>query len=335
MEIKQIVLAARPKGMPGKEAFRFETATLPSLQEDEVLLKPLYISVDPYLRGRMNDELSYIAPFELNKPIEGGAVAIVEESNSSLFKKGDKVAGFLPWATRMIAKAGNLQHIATDEFPDTYYVGILGSAGTSTGLTAYFCLTDILKPKAGETVVISGAAGAVGTAAGQIAKILGARVVGIAGSDEKVKLLKASFGYDEVINYKTADLNEAIAKACPKGVDAYFDNVGGPVTDAVIAHTNFFSRIAICGQIAGYNESTPSLMPNFLYRLVIRRILMQGFLILDYAPRFEEGLQHLKQWLREGKLRTTETIVEGFDQLPDAFLSLFSGYNTGKLIVKV
>lgn len=336
MNIEQIVLAARPTGMPGKDAFRFEKATLPALQEEEVLLKPLYISVDPYLRGRMKNEPSYIAPFELNKPIEGGVVAVVEESRSSSFKKGDKVAAFLPWATHMIGKAANLQRIATDEFPDSYYVGILGSAGTATGLTAYFGLTDVLKPKAGETVVISGAAGAVGIVAGQIAKILGTRVVGIAGSDEKVKLLKEKFGYDEVINYKTAgNLYDAIAKACPNGVDAYFDNVGGEVTDAVIAHTNFFSRIALCGQITGYNNDSTSLMPNFLYRLVIRRIRMEGFLIPDYAPRYAEGLQQLQQWLREGKLKTTETIVEGFDKLPEAFLSLFSGYNTGKLIVKI
>ncbi|WP_165026510.1 NADP-dependent oxidoreductase [Dysgonomonas sp. ZJ279] len=330
MKVKQIELASRPQGLPTNENFRFREIELPAIQAEEVLLKPLYISVDPYMRGRMSDAKSYAPPFEINQPIAGGVVAVVEESKSSKFKKGDKVLGMLPWATYSIQKTDGLQKI-DDSIPESYYLGIVGMPG----LTAYFGLTDICNPQQGETVVVSGAAGAVGTIVGQIAKIKGCRVIGIAGSDDKAKLLKEKFGYDEVINYKTSDIFSVIEKACPSGVDCYYDNVGGDITDAVIAHFNKYARMALCGQISLYNETSIPMGPRILTSILKTSALIKGFIVSDYQTRFPEGIAQLVQWVKEGKLKYTETTIEGFDQLPKAFLGLFDGSNTGKMIVKI
>lgn len=330
MKAKQIVLASRPKGLPTDENFRFEEINLPEIQAEEVLLKPLYISVDPYMRGRMSDAKSYAPPFEVNHPIAGGVVAVVEESKSSKLQKGDKVLGMLPWATHSIQKVEGLQKI-DESIPTSYYLGVVGMPG----LTAYFGLTDICNPQKGETVVVSGAAGAVGTIVGQIAKIRGARVVGIAGSDDKVKLLKDKFGFDEVINYKTEDMVSSLAKACPSGVDCYYDNVGGDITDAVISHFNRYARMALCGQISLYNETTIPMGPRILTSILKRSALIKGFIVSDYQARFPEAIAQLVQWVKDGKLQYTETVIEGFDELPNAFLGLFDGSNTGKMIVKI
>jgi hypothetical protein len=332
MNSKQIVLASRPKGMPAVENFRTEQSIVAALKEGEVLLSPLYISVDPYLRGRMNEEKSYIPPFVIDRPIESAVVAEVVESKSNSLQKGDKVTGLLPWATQFIEQADKLFKLEPANVPFSYYLGVLGYPG----LTSYFGVMDICRPKAGETMVISGAAGAVGVIAGQIAKIQGCRVVGIVGSDEKAQLLKTEFGFDEVINYRTTkDMSAAIAAACPDGVDCYFDNVGGDITDAVIAHINFYARIALCGQIALYNEKEVPVGPRILLRILMRAALIKGFIITDYQARFAEGAQFLMQQLQEGRLKHQETIVEGFDKLPEAFLGLFSGSNTGKMLVKI
>lgn len=332
MKIQQIVLASRPLGMPTTDNFRFEEATLPALQTGEILLKPLYFSVDPYMRGRMNDAKSYAKPYEVNAPFMGGVVAVVEESKSAKWIKGDKLVGMLPWATAMIAKEDGLQKIEPSAIPDSYYLGILGMPG----LTAYFGLTDICRPKVGETVVVSGAAGAVGSVVGQIARIMGCRVVGIAGSDQKATLLKKGFGYDEVINYKTTpNLTKALAAACPNGVDCYYDNVGAEISDAVIANINFHARIALCGQIALYNNTQPAMGPRFLPQILMFSALIKGFIVSDYQSRFAEGAAQLGNWAQEGKLHAMETVLNGFDQLPKAFLGLFDGSNTGKMIVKV
>lgn len=331
MKTKQIVLAARPIGTPKFDDFRFENIELDALKKGEVLLKGLYYSVDPYMRGRMNDGKSYVAQFELDKPIEGGVLATVVESKSVLFKTGDTVLGALPWSEQMIASDKGLQKIESTVESLTYYLGILGM----TGLTAYFGLMHIGKPKAGETVVVSGAAGAVGIVVGQIAKIQGARVIGIAGSDEKAQMLKEEFGYDEVINYKTNnDMNATIAKLCPNGVDVYFDNVGGSISDAVIQNLNFHARIALCGQISLYNSTEIPMGPRIQPMLLTRSVLMQGFIINNFQKEFPEGITQLSKWVNEGKLKFTETIVEGFDQLPTALLGLFRGENKGKMIVK-
>jgi len=331
MTTKQIVLAARPDGNPILNDFRFENIELDALQQGEVLLQGMYYSVDPYMRGRMNEGKSYVPQFELNKAIEGGVLGTVLESKSDLFKTGDVVLGALPWSEKMIASEKNLQKIESTVESLTYYLGILGM----TGLTAYFGLLRIGKPKAGETVVVSGAAGAVGIVVGQIAKIHGARVIGIAGSDEKVTILKEEFGYDDVINYKTTnDINTAIANLCPNGVDVYFDNVGGTISDAVIQNLNFHARIALCGQISLYNSTEIPLGPRIQPILLTRSALMQGFIINNFQKDFPEGIAHLSKWVNEGKLKFKETIVEGFDQLPTAFLGLFKGENQGKMIVK-
>jgi NADPH-dependent curcumin reductase CurA len=336
MKIKQILLAARPKGLPGADTFKTVETSLPELMPGEVLVKPLYFSVDPYMRGRMNDAKSYIPPFQVNEPIESGGVAEVTESKDDHFKPGDTVMSsgprpFLPWATATIFPGTHLRKI-DNSIPLTYYLGLLGVPG----LTAYFGLVDIGKPKAGETVVVSGAAGAVGIIVGQIAKILGCRAVGIAGGAEKIKLLTDTFGFDAAIDYKgNADMDGAVAAACPNGVDVYFDNVGGDISDAVVRHLNFFARVPLCGQIALYNETEIPMGPRIQPIMVTRSILMQGFIIGNYANRFGEGMKQLSEWIKAGKIKYTETVVEGFDQLPEALLGLFSGRNSGKMVVKV
>jgi len=332
MDIKQIVLASRPKGMPSEEQFRTETVSLPQLQDGEVLVKALYFSVDPYMRGRMNDAKSYAPPYKVDEPIVGGGIAKIVETKSANFQKDDIVQGSLPWATESVAKGQSLQKIDTSLAPAPYYLGILGMPG----LTAYFGLLHIGKPKEGETVVISGAAGAVGIVVGQIAKLKGCRVVGIAGSEEKIKLLKEEFHLDEVINYKTTpDMKKAIEETCPNQVDVYFDNVGGSISDAVIANINFHARIVLCGQIALYNATEVPTGPRLQPMLLTRSALMQGFIVGNFKEHFREGIEQLSQWVKEGKLKYEETIVEGFDQLPEAFLGLFSGKNKGKMVVKV
>lgn len=331
MTTTQIVLASRPKGLPTLENFKVEDVELPVIRDDEVLLEGIYYSVDPYMRGRMNDAKSYVPPFETGKPLSGGVVAKVIESKSGNFKSGDIITGNLPWRKKMIAAEKDIRKIDTAIAPASYYLGILGM----TGLTAYFGLMHIGKPKAGETVVVSGAAGAVGMAVGQIATIQGCYVVGMAGSDEKIKLLKEEFGFDDAINYKTTpDMKKAISAACPKGVDIYFDNVGGEISDAVISNINFHARIPLCGQISLYNSTETPMGPRLQPMLLTRSVLMQGFIIGNFQSEFPEGIKQLATWVKEGKLKSTETIEHGFEKLPQALLGLFKGDNTGKMIVE-
>jgi len=302
-----------------------------AMQDDEIAVEALFYSVDPYMRGRMNDAKSYVAPFQIDQPIEGGVVAKVTATKSVNFKTGDIVMGRLQWRHNTISNGEGLHKVDTNLAPASYYLGILGM----TGLTAYFGFTDIGKPKTGETVVVSGAAGAVGTVVGQIAKIYGCRVIGIAGSEEKIKTLKEDFGYDEVVNYKTTDnIKETIAQYCPKGVDIYFDNVGGEISDSVIANVNFKARIVLCGQISLYNSTEVPVGPRLQPMLLTKSALMQGFIVNNYESHFAEGMAQLGQWVKEGKLKSTETIVHGFHQLPNALLGLFKGENTGKMIVE-
>ncbi|HET6555910.1 MAG TPA: NADP-dependent oxidoreductase [Prolixibacteraceae bacterium] len=331
MEIRQIVLASRPQGVPTLDNFRIEVLELPPLEDDEVLVQGLYYSVDPYMRGRMNEAKSYISTFEINQPISGGVVGKILKSNISSLKVGDHVLGRLPWREQINAPIKLLQVINPTIAPPSYYLGILGMPG----LTAYFGLLEICKPKAGETGVVSGAAGAVGMVVGQLARIQGCRMVGITGSDEKAGLLKSEFGFEEVINYKTTpDLREALAKACPMGIHFYFDNVGGDISDAVLGQINSHARIAICGQISLYNSTEVPLGPRIQPQLLARNALMQGFSVSNYQNRFGEGFQRISRWIREGKLKYRETIIKGFDQLPHAFIGLFKGDNMGKMIVE-
>ncbi len=331
MANKQILLASRPKGLPTPDNFKMTSVELPEIKPGEILLKGLYYSVDPYMRGRMNDAKSYAPPFEVNKPLYGGVIAKVTKSSSDQFKEGDVVIGQFPWQQEFIANEKDARKVDASLAPPSYYLGILGMPG----LTAYFGLMHIGKPKAGETVVVSGAAGAVGTVVGQIAKIQGCHVVGIAGSDDKIELLKKEFGFDEAINYKTTtDMTKAIADACPNGVDVYFDNVGGEISDAVIKNINFHARIPLCGQISLYNSTEAPMGPRIQPMLLTRSVLMQGFIVSNFQDKFPEGIQHLVQWVKEGKLKTTETIEKGFENLPKALLGLFKGNNTGKMIVE-
>ena len=332
MTTKQIVLASRPSGMPAPANFRFEDYELPDLDDGRVLLKGVYYSVDPYMRGRMSDAKSYVPSFQIGQPIIGSVIARVIESKTDGFIKDDLVLGMLPWSREFIAEGKGLQKIDTTYLPASTYLGILGM----TGLTAYFGLMDIGKPKPSETVVVSGAAGAVGLAVGQIAKILGCRVIGIAGSYEKTKLLQEEFGFDGAINYKRpADMTDSIAELCPNGVDIYFDNVGGEISDAVMANINKGARIVVCGQISTYNDTGMPVGPRPQPVLVRKSALMQGFLVHNYSSRFPEGVLQLSEWLKAGKLKYRETIIKGFERLPDAFISLFAGVNTGKMLVEI
>lgn len=328
---QQIQLAKRPEGMPSNEHFNFVDTEVPSPQNGEVLLKTLYLSVDPYMRGRMRDAKSYIAPFQIDEAITGGVIAEVIDSKSDRFNNGDVVIGFLGWQEYSIASENDIRKVDQEAAPVTTHLGILGMPG----LTAYFGLLDIGQPKEGETVVVSGAAGAVGSVVGQIAKIKGCRVVGIAGTDEKVDYITNTLGFDEGINYKTANVYEALKNACPNGIDVYYENVGGEIGDAAISLLNKFARIPVCGAISSYNKKEKDLGPRVQTKLIQSSALMKGFVVGDYSDRFQEGAEALGKWLQEGKLTYEETIVEGFERIPDAFLGLFEGENLGKQIVKV
>jgi NADPH-dependent curcumin reductase CurA len=329
---KVILLNKRPVGKPTLDDFKFIEEESPKAEEGQVLLKTLFVSVDPYLRGRMSSGRSYVPPFQLNEPIQSGLIAEVMESRNPDFKVGDYVSARLDWKEFQVSDGKDLIKVDGDAAALSAYLGILGM----TGLTAYLGLTEIGKPKTGETLVVSGAAGAVGSVVGQIGKILGCKVVGIAGSDEKTTILMSKFGFDAAVNYKTAtDLKAEIKNAAPDGVDIYFDNVGGVVSDAVLANINQFARVPVCGAISLYNDTELALGPRIQPILVKNSVLMQGFIVSNYAAKFPQAIKQLTTWLNEGKLTYTETIVNGFDHIPQAFIDLFEGKNEGKMIVKI
>ncbi|MBO0593704.1 NADP-dependent oxidoreductase [Cellulophaga sp. E16_2] len=330
---KTILLKQRPVGKPTASEFEFiQSDDQLTIKEGELLLETTYVSVDPYLRGRMSDAKSYIPPFEVGKPISSGVIAKVIASKNKNFNDGDYVSGSLEWKTQQVSNGDGLTKVNKDIAPLSAYLGILGM----TGLTAFLGLHEIGKPKAGETIVVSGAAGAVGSVVGQIAKILGLHVIGIAGSDEKIEMLTSDFGFDAGINYnETKDMSAAIKAAAPNGVDIYFDNVGGPISDAVLFNINRFARMIICGAISVYNSTEVPMGVSVQPFLVKNSALMQGFIVSNYADKFPEAMKQLSIWLSEGKLKYTETVVEGFDNIPSAFLDLFDGKNKGKMIVKI
>ncbi|MCX7549604.1 NADP-dependent oxidoreductase [Xanthomarina sp. F2636L] len=331
--IQTILLKNRPEGKPTLSDFKFITEEHNlTTHTGEILLETIHVSVDPYLRGRMSDAKSYIPPFELNKPLQSGVIAKVIDSKNDNFKVGEFVSGMLDWKTKQVSTGEGLIKVDSNKAPLSAYLGILGM----TGLTAYTGLTQIGKPVAGETLVVSGAAGAVGSVVGQIGKILGLRVVGIAGTDEKIDLLKSKFGFDAGINYNmSTDIKTDIAKAAPNGVDIYFDNVGGPISDAILFNINKFARIINCGAISVYNNTELPKSISVQPFLVKNSALMQGFIVSNYADKFPETMNQLAGWLAEEKLTYTETIVEGFDNIPKAFIDLFEGKNKGKMIVKI
>ena len=331
MKNREILFASRPSGLPTADNFQFVDSEVPSIQDGQVLLRSMFISVDPYLRGRMRAGKSYIPPFEVGQVIESGVVGEVVESRFDALKPGDIVSGQLGWRLLNVADGARLMRTVPGVSP-SIALGVLGMPG----LTAYFGFLDIGKPKEGETVVVSGAAGAVGMTVCQIAKIKGCRVVGIAGSDEKNRYLRDEIGVDATINYKSeANVFAAVQTACPKGVDVYFENVGGPISDAVIPLINDRARIVVCGLISIYNDDKPEMGLKPQPFLLVHSALMQGFIITQFAPRFAEGISQLTEWFKSGKLKHAETIVDGFENTPNAFIGLFSGDNLGKQIVRV
>lgn len=331
-EAREIVLASRPTGWPSESDFRFESRLLPDPAEGEIGIEVTHLSVDPYMRGRMRDTPSYATPVAIGQKMTGAGAGRVIASASPRFRAGDWVQGVTGWCTHLVTEARGFRKLDPDVAPVSTSLGILGM----TGLTAYFGLIDVGAAKAGDTVVVSGAAGAVGSAAGQIARILGCRVVGIAGSDAKVAWLVDELGFDAAFNYKTeSDYAAAIAARCPRGVDVYFDNTGGEITDAVFPFLNLHSRVAVCGQISQYNSESAATGPRLLWHLIIKRARVEGFLVTDFAERFRDALLQLTEWYRAGRLVSREEIVEGFDRTPQAFLDMMRGANTGKMIVKV
>lgn len=327
---RQFVLASRPTELPDESTFRMVTAPVPELKDGELLVHAIYLSVDPYMRGRISQARSYAAPVEVGSVMVGGGAARVVESKNPDFAVGEIVEIYMGWQEYAISNGKGLRKL-DPSIPVPVSLGLLGG----TGLTAYFGLLDVCDPRPGETVVISGAAGATGSVVGQIAKIKGCRVVGVAGSAEKVEWLTRECGFDAAFDYKTtSDYSAKLQELCPEGIDVYFDNVGGAITDAVLPLINTGARISICGQISQYNNSKLQMGPRLLHMLIVARAKMQGFLVTDYAPRFAVAGAELGAWYRAGRLKSREDIVEGFENLPKAFIGLFKGENTGKRLVK-
>lgn len=329
---RQFVLASRPVGLPKESDFKLIETPLPDLKDGEVLVRTLYLSVDPYMRGRISGMRSYAAPVEIGQVMVGGGIARVVESKNPGFAPGDVVDIYMGWQEYAISNGRGLRKLDASIAPVSTGLGVLGM----TGLTAYFGLLDVCDPKPGETVVVSGAAGAVGSVVGQIAKIKGCRAVGIAGGDDKVAWILSECGYDAAFNYKTTENYPAkLKELCPNGIDVYFDNVGGAITDAVFGQLNVGARISICGQISQYNNTKVEMGPRLFGALIVARAKVQGFLVSDYASRFGPALAEMAGWLKAGKLKYREDIVEGFENLPKAFIGLFEGENIGKRLVKV
>lgn len=329
---RQIVLAARPVGMPKESDFRVEESPMPSPGPGEFLFRTRWLSVDPYMRGRISGMKSYAKGVDPGDVMVGGTVGEVVESNHPAYKAGDWLVGYMGWREYAVSDGRDAYKIDPAAAPPSLHLGVLGMPG----LTAYFGLLDVCAPKAGETVFCSGGAGAVGGVVGQIAKLKGCRVVGSAGSDDKVAFMKSDLGYDSAFNYRTCgDYRKALAEHCPKGIDCYFDNVGGEITDAAILALNVHARVAICGQIALYNATAPELGPRLLTNLIVTRSKIQGLLVSDYLPRFPEGIAALTGWWKEGKLTAKEDVVEGLENAPAAFIGVLQGKNFGKMLVKV
>ena len=331
---KEIVLAEHPIGVPTKATFKFNDIEMPDLKKGQVLLKSLFISVDPGMRGFMDkgeDDAAGLK-FELNKPITSRTVAQVIESEHDNFPKGTIVHGRLAWQKYQAFDPGALEIVDPNLAPIATSVSIMGV----TGLAAYFGIEKIGIPQKGETVVVSGAAGAVGSIAVQLAKFHGCRVVGIAGSDQKIDYLENELGIDKGINYKkVSEMNQVIREACPDGVDVFFDNVGGELFDAVFENINRHARIVLCGQVAEYNSKNPLKGPRPLNHLIKKSARMEGFVVFDFKDEFEDAKKQLGEWYKSGKLKYRENLIEGFENIPSAFIGLFSGENIGKQMVKV
>ncbi len=328
----QIVLASRPDGLPTEANFRLEQTPMPDPGAGEVLVKVHFLSLDPYMRGRMRDRKSYVPPYKIGEVFGGDAVGEVIRSETEGFEAGDMVHGRFGCQTYAAVAGKTLRKVGSDARPLSLALGILGMPG----ITAYFGLLDLGQPQSGETVVVSAGSGAVGAIVGQIAKIKGCRTVGIAGSDEKNAYCIDELGFDAAINYKTSkNLVKDLRAACPDGVDVYFDNVGGPVSDAVMMCLNNHARIPVCGQISGYNSEEVDVGPRLIWQLIVKRARMEGFLVFDYFDRYAEGLDQLSAWIKAGELKFKEDVSDGIESVPAAFIGMLQGKNFGKQIVKL
>ena len=330
MTSREIRLASRPTGVPTASNFTLAETTLPPLEDQQVLVRNRFMSVDPYMRGRMNDRESYVPPFGIGKVLEGGAVGVVLESRSSEFKTGDAVTSRYGWREAFIAAPNELHTVNKAVQPLSVYLGTLGM----TGMTAWAGLT-MVGVKAGEVIYISGAAGAVGNVAGQLAKLRGCRVIGSAGSDEKVQHLLEKCGFDAAFNYKTGPVLEQLNRAAPDGIDIYFDNVGGESLEAALSALRVHGRIIACGGISGYNDEKPKPGPSNLFNITTKRLTMKGLIVGDWLYRQGEFENEAGAHYQAGRLKILETVVEGLDQAVEAFIGLFDGKNIGKMVVKL
>ena len=340
MQSREFRLASRPAALPSAENFSLATVDVPAPAEGQVLVRNLFMSVDPYMRGRMNDMKSYVPPFQVGQPLEGGAVGEVIESRAPSIPAGAIVTSNKGWRDRFVADPRELRVVDGSVQPLTVYLGALGM----TGLTAWVGL-DLVGVKAGEVIFISAAAGAVGSLAGQLATLRGCRVIGSAGSAEKVRLLTSELGFDAAFNYKDGLRAEASAKAgdvyaqlkqaAPDGIDVYFDNVGGDHLEAALSSLRVHGRVIACGSIAGYNAGRPVPGPRNMFLIVTKRLTIRGFIVIDSLKRMPEFLAEVAPLVAAGRIRSKETVIEGLERAPEAFISLFSGENVGKMVVKV
>jgi NADPH-dependent curcumin reductase CurA len=327
---KEIRLAARPKGWPTPATFATATVDVPAPADGQALVRNLFMSVDPYMRGRMNDVKSYVPPFEVGQPLLGGAVGEVVESRAPGLNPGDLVHSMRGWRDYFVAPAADLRKLDPTVKPITAYLGVLGM----TGLTAWVGL-KLAEVKAGDRLFVSGAAGAVGSVAGQLAKLRGCHVIGSAGSADKVRLLTGELGFDAAFNYKDGNLRERLAALAPDGIDVYFDNVGGDHLEAALANMRTHGRIAACGSISRYNDEVPSPGPRNLFLIVTRRLTIRGFIVLDWVHEMKAFLTEVAPLVAAGKVKAPETVVEGLDNAPQAFLDMLRGGNVGKMVVKI
>ena len=331
MQAKEIHLASRPNGEPVSDNFRNVATELPSLKDGQILVRNIVMSVDPYMRGRMNDVKSYVPPFALDTPLDGGAVGEVIETRNDAFSVGDAVSHGMGWRDIAVVDGKGARTVDLTRAKASAYLGALGM----TGLTAYSGLTDVAQFKAGDTVFVSGAAGAVGSLVGQIAKALGAaRVIGSAGSPAKVARL-LELGFDAAFDYHDGSVKEQLAQAAPDGIDVYFDNVGGDHLEAAIASANKYARFALCGAISQYNATEPTPAPRNLALAIGKELTLKGFIVGSYSHLASEFSEKMAQWLADGVVEWDETVVDGLENAPSAFIGLLRGENTGKMVVSI
>ena len=331
MKNTRVLLASRPVGLPQRKNWKIETVDTSDPGEGEFLAEVLYISLDPAMRGWINEGKSYIEPVGVGEVMRAGGVARIIQSRHRAFEVGDHVVGLSGTQKFWVSDGQGVSKVDPALVPLQKYLGVLGMPG----MTAYFGILEIGKITEGDTVLVSGAAGAVGAVVGQIAKIKGCRVIGIAGGEDKCRYITEELGFDGAIDYKSESLHRAVGNLCPKGIDVYFDNVGGETLDAALAQLRLNARVVICGAISQYNNTGPIKGPENYLSLLINRATMQGFIVFDFATKYAQAAREMSQWMADGRLQAREHIVEGLETFPETLLMLFDGSNQGKLIIKV